>query len=68
MAVFKIEDMTCGHCAGVIIRAVQSLDEAAKLEIDLAAATVRIASQMSAQELAAVIKAAGYTPALLENQ
>ena len=68
MAVFKIEDMTCGHCAGVITRAVQSLDEAAKLEIDLAAATVRIASQMSAQELAAVIEAAGYTPALLENQ
>lgn len=68
MLVFKIEDMTCGHCAGVITRAVQSTDEAAKLEVDLAAATVRIASQMSAQDLAALIQAAGYTPALLEGE
>ena len=36
MIEFQVNDMTCGHCAGVITKAVAEVDAAAKVEIDLA--------------------------------
>jgi len=62
MIEFQINDMTCGHCASTITKAVQSLDQAAKVEIDLEAKRVRVESPVGAVKLAAAIRGAGFTP------
>ena len=62
MIEFRIDDMTCGHCASTITKAVRSLDQAAKVEIDLAAKRVRVDSQLDAAKFAAAIVGAGFTP------
>lgn len=62
MIEFRIDDMTCGHCASTIAKAVQSLDQAAKVEVDLAAKRVRVDSQLDPAKFAAAIVGAGFTP------
>ncbi len=63
MIVFQVNDMTCGHCAGVITKAVRDTDPAARVEIDLVAHRVMIESaQADAVRLAAAIREEGYTP------
>jgi copper chaperone len=62
MIEIAVNDMTCGHCASVITKAVQETDAAARCEIDLAARTVRIASAEPAQPFVEAIAQAGYTP------
>ena len=63
MIVFEVKDMTCGHCAGVITRAVHAVDREATVEIDLAQHQVRIEPRDADRErLGDAIKAAGYTP------
>jgi copper chaperone len=62
MVTFQIDDMTCGHCASAISRAVASVDKTAHLDIRMQEKLVRIDSQARATELARAIKDAGYTP------
>jgi copper chaperone len=62
MIEFRIEDMTCGHCASTITKAVQALDNAARVEIDLAEKRVRIDSPVAEGNVAAAIRSAGFTP------
>ena len=62
MTEFQIEDMTCNHCASTITKAVQSLDHAARIEVDLAARRVRVESPIGPAKLAAAIRGAGFTP------
>ena len=62
MIEFTVNDMTCGHCASTITRAVKEVDAAARCEIDLGAKKVRIESRADAAELQAAIDDAGYTP------
>jgi copper chaperone len=62
MTEFQISDMTCSHCASTITKAVQSLDQSAKIEIDLAAKRVRVESPVGPAKLAAAIRGAGFTP------
>jgi copper chaperone len=63
MIVFQVNDMTCGHCAGVITQAVRDTDPAARVEIDLAAHRVMIEpGQAEAAVLREAIEEAGYTP------
>ncbi|MFM2007985.1 MAG: hypothetical protein RLZZ09_3640, partial [Pseudomonadota bacterium] len=35
MITFEVKDMTCGHCAGLISKALKDLDSAAKVTIDI---------------------------------
>jgi copper chaperone len=63
MTEFQIEDLTCSHCASTIANAVHSLDQAAKIEIDIAAKRVRVDSPLGPAKLAAAIRNAGFTPA-----
>ena len=63
MTEFRIDDMTCSHCASSITKAVQSLDRSAKVEIDLAAKRVRVESAVGPAKLVAAIRGAGFTPA-----
>ena len=62
MIEFKVDDMTCGHCAATITRAVTEIEPTAKVNIDLATHRVRITAAGEAQRFEAAIRDAGYTP------
>ena len=64
MIEFTVNDMTCGHCASTITKAVKEVDAASRCEIDLGAHRVRIQSSHAPDEFRAAIEEAGYTPAL----
>ena len=64
MIAIEVKDMTCGHCASTITKAVQALDASARVTIDLARHLVMVeANRAGAQELQDAIAEAGYTPA-----
>ena len=60
MIELQVNDMTCGHCVGVVTRAVKSVDPAANVQADLESKRVRIQSGKSADELIQSLGAAGY--------
>ena len=63
MLAFRVDDMTCGHCASAITRAVRAVDAGAKVAVDLAAHRVSVEpTEADAEELRAAIAEAGYTP------
>lgn len=62
MITFRIPDMTCGHCASTITRAVASVDKGAQVEVSIPQKLVRVVSALPANELARAIQEAGYTP------
>jgi Cu+-exporting ATPase len=55
-----VEDMTCKHCVGRVTKAVQEIDQQAKVEIDLPAKKVTIASGADLDRIVQAIDAAGY--------
>jgi copper chaperone len=57
----KVPDMTCGHCASTITKAVKELDASAKVDISLAEHRVRVESKVSKEDLVHRIAEAGYT-------
>ncbi len=67
MTTFEVQDMTCGHCVSTITKAVRAVDQGAKVQIDLATHRVTIdPTEADAAELSEAIKAAGYTPVVVE--
>lgn len=62
MIEFQVADMTCGHCASVITKAVKAVEADAQVEVDLQAKRVRVSGPADAQEVADAIREAGYTP------
>lgn len=68
MVTFQVNDMTCGHCAGAISRAVASVDKDARMDIRIQQKLVRVSSTASAAELAEAIQDAGYTPVELRDE
>lgn len=62
MIELTVNDMTCGHCASTITKAVKDVDASGRCEIDLATKRVRIASARPAAEFLAAIREAGFTP------
>ncbi|MFG0408943.1 heavy-metal-associated domain-containing protein [Pseudomonas sp. FYR_11] len=60
MQVFNVQGMTCGHCVKAVTRAVQQLDAAAKVEVDLAAKQVRVQSAVLQEHILAAIRDEGY--------
>ena len=60
MMEFKVEDMSCGHCASVITKTVKELDAQAKVEIDLGQKVVKIDSSEDRATLAQALDEAGY--------
>lgn len=63
MVTFLVNDMSCGHCASTITKAVKAVDAAARLEFDLDRKLVRIDPvEADAKELQEAIEEAGYTP------
>jgi len=62
MLTFKVQDMTCNHCAGAITRAVKEVDATAGVEVQVAEKRVSIDSSVAAVRFAEAIREAGYTP------
>lgn len=60
MITLEVPGMTCGHCAGAIKRAVQGVDPAASVAVDLASKRVAVTSGASPDQLIAAIQDAGY--------
>ncbi|SMQ68313.1 copper chaperone [Devosia lucknowensis] len=61
---FKVEDMTCGHCAATVEKAIKSVDGQADVKIDVANRAVEIRSDKTAEAFATAIGEAGYTGAV----
>lgn len=59
---FKIEDMTCKNCEKHIREALMATDSEAVVTVDLKQKQVSIQSVKSEAELRDSIRAAGYTP------
>jgi len=55
-----VEDMTCKHCVGRVTKAVQGIDPAATVNIDLPTKKVRIDSSAHLDRIAGAIDEAGY--------
>lgn len=63
MLIYRVDDMTCGHCASTITKAVRAVDAGARVEVDLPQHLVRIQpTEAGAAELREAIAEAGYTP------
>lgn len=58
--VFKIEDMTCGHCEKTIVKALAEALPGRAVSIDLAARKAIVEGDAALAEQA--IREAGYTP------
>jgi copper chaperone len=68
MIIFRVPDMTCGHCTGTIAKAVAAEDPAARVEFDLPAHLVRITSaSATSTQLETAIRAAGYSPETVQD-
>ena len=57
---FNVPDMSCGHCVGVITKAIQQLDADAMISIDLPAKTVTVETAQDRQIVADALLDAGY--------
>ncbi|MDQ0650900.1 heavy-metal-associated domain-containing protein [Pseudomonas cedrina] len=64
MQVFSVEGMTCGHCVRAVTQALQNLDSAASVKVDLAAKEVGVESHLSAERIIEVITEEGYSAKL----
>ena len=60
MIELDVKNMTCGHCVRAVSGAVDSVDPAAKVQVDLARGRVFIDGQRPAAELIDALQAAGY--------
>jgi len=60
---FKVEDMTCGHCAGTVKSALERGLPGAIVTADPAARLVSISGASDRSAAARLITEAGYTPA-----
>ena len=63
MIAFHVNDMTCGHCAGLINKELKAIDEESKVTVDLERRLVSVVStQATIEEIRDAIAEAGYTP------
>ena len=58
----RVEDMTCGHCAGTIKKAVESTLPGTQVDADPASKLVSIRGTTDLAAVRAIITSAGYTP------
>jgi copper chaperone len=60
MLKLNVPDMTCGHCAGMVTKAVRSVDAGANVAVDLPSQTVSIETAADADRIKNAMEAAGY--------
>ena len=59
---FKVADMTCGHCAQTITKAIQKVSPAAKVHADPVSKLVAVSGAGDLATVKALIAKAGFTP------
>ncbi len=62
MLELTLPTMTCGHCVGVVTKAIKQADPQALVEIDLASHRVRVQTTEDREFIAAAVAEAGYVP------
>ena len=62
----KVQDMSCGHCVNSVTKAVQGIDPEAKVDVDLDAGRVSIASAADPATVRSAIEEAGYPAEVLK--
>lgn len=60
MIKLNVPNMSCGHCAASITKAVKLLDAGAIVEIDTMLKTVSVTTAFSTEAVAGVLQSAGY--------
>jgi len=60
MLKLRVEDMTCGHCAAMVQKAVKRVDPAATVDVDLTSGIVSVASRADEARVSEAIRSAGY--------
>jgi copper chaperone len=58
----RVEDMTCGHCAGTIKKAVEAALPGTQVDADPASKLVSIRGTADLATVKAIVTDAGYTP------
>jgi copper chaperone len=60
MITLKVPDMSCGHCAGVITKAIKEIDPAAVVQFDMHHHMVQVETAQSRELVANALNNAGY--------
>ncbi len=60
MLTLHVEGMSCGHCVRAVTEAIRALDPNAEVAVDLAAGTVRAATALAPEAVAAAVEEEGY--------
>lgn len=63
----NLEDVTCGHCAATVEKAVKAADPNAKVAVNLEAKTASIESEIGPDVFIAAIEDAGYRASLKKS-
>jgi len=58
---FKVEGMTCQHCVRNVKEAIEDLDPAAEVSVDLASGRVDVTAETPREAIRQAIVDAGYT-------
>jgi copper chaperone len=62
MVELEVKDMSCGHCASLIAKAIQQVDPGAAVQVDLASKRVKVTSDEEPASFAKALADAGYAP------
>lgn len=65
MGLFKVEDMTCGHCEKAIRSELAKGDPAVKVDVDLQKKTVQV-ENLSNDRVMFLLKEIGYNPEIIK--
>jgi len=65
---FKVQGMTCGHCVKAVTRAIQGVDDSARVDVDLASGFVEVSGTITSQEAIKAIQESGYEAALASDR
>lgn len=60
--VFKVNDMTCGGCAGKIQKALEESDSSLQVEIDIDKKKVSVTGEITETNVSDIISKTGYSP------
>lgn len=67
MHVYRVENMTCGHCVRTIEKAIHARQESAEVDADLASGTVRVRCDDGlAPAMASAMGVVGYPAVLID--
>lgn len=58
----RVDDMTCGHCAGTIKKAIESTLPGTTVDADPASKLVKVTGSADLARLHEIVTSAGYTP------